>query len=108
MSKHNKKEESIFDKMENMTGIPVMYLAIILAVVIIIVFIGIFMLPQDMLSFNFVGDSTPDPISDSVSVLTPTSAPTPAPIPETQQVQITPPNISTTISGGNVKIFKNR
>ena len=125
MSKHNKKEESIFDKMENMTGIPVMYLAIILAVVIVIVIIGILymvdMLPQDMLSFNFFGDSTSDPISDSASDPDPISdsASVPAPIvlknstdiPETKDLQLTPPpppNNSTTISGGNIKIFKKR
>ena len=74
MSKHNKKEESIFDKMEKMTGIPVMYLAIILAVVVVIVIIGILymvdMLPQDMLnmfSSNYTSvDSAPGDSVDSV------------------------------------------
>ena len=112
MSKHNKKEESIFDKMENMTGIPVMYLAIILAVVVVIVIIGILymvdMLPPDMLSFNFVGN----PIPDSAS------APAPAPIvlenstDIPKKLELTPPlpstNNTTPMNGGNIKIFKKR
>ena len=113
MSKHNKKEESIFDKMENMTGIPVMYLAIILAVVIVIVIIGILymvdMLPQDMLSV----------IPDSASAPAPAPAPAPIVLENStdipKKLELTPPlpsppptNNTTLMNGGNIKIFKKR
>ena len=60
MSKHNKKEESIFDKIENMTGIPIMYLAIILAVVIVIIGIGI----SYMFPLGDSGESPPPVVFD--------------------------------------------
>ena len=92
MSKHNKKEESIFDKIENMTGIPIMYLAIILAVVIVIIGIGIsYMFP--------LGDSgesgeSPPPVNNETNIST-----------EKIESQLSPP---ITMNGGNVKIFKRR
>lgn len=99
MSKHNKKEESIFDKMENMTGIPVMYLAIILAVVVVIVIIGILymvgMLPQDVLnvlSSNDEGAIPALPAGPGKDELTP-------PLSSSQNM---------IMNGGNVKIFKKR
>ena len=113
MSKHNKKEESIFDKMENMTGIPVMYLAIILAVVVVIVIIGILymvdMLPLDMLnglSFN-VEDALPAAVN-----ITDKNELTPAAVNITDKNELTPPPPSPpqniTMNGGNIKIFKKR
>ena len=121
MSKHNKKEESIFDKMENMTGIPVMYLAIILAVVVVIVIIGILymvdMLPQDvlnMLSSNVEGDLPALPAVPGKDELTP---PPPLPSPPPSSSPPPPPSSSPPSSsppqnmimnGGNVKIFKKR
>ena len=113
MSKHNKKEESIFDKMEKMTGIPVMYLAIILAVVVVIVIIGILymvdMLPQDMsnvLSSN-VENALPDSdITKSELFPPPPSSPSPSPSPSPPSSSPSPENMI--MNGGNVKIFKKR
>lgn len=130
MSKHNKKEESFFDKMEKMTGIPVMYLAIILAVVVVIVIIGILymvdMLPQDMLNMfssnstsvdSALGDSDDSDDSADLGVATHGNSGvatnnditnkeqlTPPPPPPLPQTQVTSP----WLGGGNIKIFKKR
>ena len=123
MSKHNKKEESIFDKMEKMTGIPVMYLAIILAVVVVIVIIGILymvdMLPQDMLNVlsSNVENALPDSDDTTKSELFPpppsSPSPSPPPLPSSPpplpSSPLPPPSPENMImNGGNIKIFKKR